>query len=103
MPHPVAVAAGTGDSAAVAANPNLKLLGVAFAETAASAAAAEVALRHGTSATDPFLVPNVNLDANGFGIEWFGTGISCANGIFVDRIAGNTTLVLYVDPIEAVP
>jgi len=103
VPHAVAVAAGTADVAAVAANPNLKLIGVAIAETASSAAAAEVAIRHGTAATDPFLVPNVNLDANGFGIEWFGHGVSCANGIYVDRIAGNTTLVLYIDPISAVP
>lgn len=103
MPHPVEVASGTGDTAIIAADPRLKLWGFTVAETASSAVAAEVAIRHGTSSSDPLLAARMNLDANGFDGWWFGQGISCANGIFIDRIAGTTELVLYIDPLESVP
>jgi len=103
MPQPVEVAAGTSDNAIVAPNIRLKLLGFTVAETASPAAAAEVSIRHGTSATDPLLVPPMNLDADGFDGWDFSHGIDCPNGIYIDRVAGNTTLVLYIDPLEAVP
>ena len=103
MPHAVSIVAGTGDNAIVAARWNLKLWGFTVAETASSAAAAEVAIRHGTAATAPLLAARMNLDANGFDGWWFGQGIDCPDGIFIDRIAGNTEVVLYIDPLEAVP
>ncbi len=102
MATPVAVAAGTGDAQIVNARRGLRLRGFSCAETASSAAAAEFILRHGTSTGDPQLVSPVNLNANGVGFPWFGThGIDCPDGIFLDRISGNTSLVVYVDPLEA--
>lgn len=104
MPHPVVVAAGTGDNAIVAARLGLRLMGLSVAETASSAAVASVDIRHGDSATDPILVPVMNCEADGFDTFWFGHhGIDCPDGIFINRVTGNTTLVLYIDPLEAVP
>lgn len=92
----VIVASGTGDAAAVAASTFLRLVGFSAAESAGTAAAAEVILRHGTADTDELLVAPINLAANGFQAEMFGAGIPAPNGIFVDRVSGTTTLVLYV-------
>lgn len=94
----VRVAAGTADAeAAVAANTHLKLYGFSVAETAASAAVAEVIILHGaTQAAGTQVVAPVNLAADGFGQFSFNFGIPCPNGITIDRVAGNTTLVLYI-------
>jgi len=96
---PVVVASGTADVAAVTGAYNLRLVGFSIAETASSAAAAEVVLRHGTSASDDPLVAPTNLAADGFGTFWYPPGIPCPNGIYVDRVSGTTTLVLYVDRV----
>lgn len=90
------VDSGTGDVQGVAANSYLALIGFTVAETAGTAAAAEVILRHGTTASAPILVGPINLAADGFNSYWFGEyGIYCPNGIFVDRVAGTTTLQIY--------
>jgi hypothetical protein len=73
----------------------MKLMGVGVAETAGTAAAAEVKLHHGTSSSDPLLCPSMNLTADGTGILPFGGGIPCPNGIYVNRVSGNTELILY--------
>ena len=102
MATPVAVAAGTTDVAVVGARRDLKLRGYSIAETASSAAAAEAIIRHGTSNSDPQLIAPINLDANGHGMFWFdGHGVDCPEGIWFERVNGNISLVVYVDPLEA--
>jgi len=102
MPHPVEVADGTGDNAIVAARLGLRLVGLSIAETNSSTATVDI--RHGTAATDAILVPLMSCEADGFDTFWFGHhGIDCPNGIFINRISGQTTLVLYIDPLESVP
>ena len=99
MSRPVAIAAGTGDQQGVNPHLALKLLGFSVAETAGTAAAAEVIIRHGESSSDPQLVAPINLDPNGFGIRPVGgeKGVECPKGIFIDRVSGNTSLVLYIE------
>lgn len=96
---PVLVASGTADSdAAVAAHTFLRLVGVAISETGAAAADAEVQIVHGATVSGgTVVVPPINLVGNEFKYMEFGNGgIPCPNGISVDRVAGTTTLVLYV-------
>ncbi len=102
MATPIPVASGTGDTQVAAARPGLRLRGFSCTETAGSAATAEFILYHGTSNSDPQLLAPVTFLANGTGFPWFGDhGIDCPNGIYLDRISGTTTLVVYVDPLEA--
>lgn len=83
---------------AAPANKKLKLWGVSGAETAASAAVAECVVRHGTDATGSMLWGPMNFAADGFCYPTFlPHAIACPNGIFVERRAGTTTLILYVD------
>ena len=94
----IAVAAGTADIQALVPGDALRLMGFSVAESASSAAAAEVVLRHGESSSAPLLTAPINLDANGIGFPRLpSNGIECQSGIFVDRVSGNTSLVLYVD------
>ena len=94
----VSVAAGTADAQGISGGDGLRLMGFSVAETASSAAAAEVILRHGTGASDPILAGPINLDANGIGFPPFPTrGVECQNGIYVDRGAGNTILGPYAE------
>jgi hypothetical protein len=101
MISPKHVASGTGDvDSGIAAANGLRLRGYSIAETAASAAAAEVKLHHGTTATGILLVAPINLAADGHGgWHWGADGIACPNGIFVERIAGTTELVIYYDMV----
>ncbi len=92
---PTVVAAGTGDVQGVVATPRMKLMGVGVAETAGTAAAAEVTLHHGTSSSGPLLCPSLNLTADGCTIFPLGGGIPCPNGIYVNRVSGNSELILY--------
>ena len=93
----IPLAAGTSDEQGEPAAYNLRLIGYSVAESASSAAAAEVILRHGTTSSAPLLAAPVNLDANGYG--HFVCDIICPAGIFIDRVSGNTTVVLYVEHI----
>jgi hypothetical protein len=95
MTVPTRVAKGSSGVAAVGAAYNQILAGFSVAETADSPAAAEVVLRHGSVSGDE-IVPPMNLAADGFGFFWMGEkGIQCPNGIYVDRVSGTTTVVLY--------
>ncbi len=94
---PINIDSGTGDEQGIVAAYNNRLVGYSVGETAGTAAAAEVKIRHGTAATDSLLVAPINLDANGFG--HFNCDIMCAKGIFIDRISGETELVLYVEKL----
>ncbi len=93
----IPIASGTGDEQGVVAAYNLVLVGYSVAESASSAAAAEVILRHGTSNSAPLLAAPINLDANGYG--HFPTDIMAAAGIWIERVSGETTVVLYVKKI----
>lgn len=91
----VHVASGTTDAQGIAAQAGLRLMGFSVTEDAATAAAAEVALRHGTLATDTELF-GVTLVANESVREFFLLGgIDAPNGIFVDRVSGTTKLTLF--------
>lgn len=98
----VLAAAGTADvEAMVAAHATLRLCGLSVAETAATAAAAEIIMLHGaTQAAGVIVVAPINVGADGFGVFWFENGgIPCPNGITLDRVSGTTTVVAYVDRV----
>lgn len=95
IPVPIEVASGTGDVQGVAARDDLVLDGFSVSETASSASTAEVVLRHGITDTSPLLTSHINLAADGYGMFFVG-GINCPNGIFIERVSGETELVLYV-------
>ena len=92
----VVVPSGTGDVQAIQPNNFLRLCGWSVSEDAGSTA--QVVIRDGTSASGNPLVAPINCAPNGFGM-WFtsGQGIPCSRGLFVDRISGQTTVVLYFD------
>ncbi len=71
-----------------------ELHGFSIRESAGTPAAAAVILRDGTSATDP-PVAHIELVANGSMSERLPL-IEIGTGIYVDRVAGETELVLYV-------
>ena len=93
------VTSGTGDVQAVAAADagwTLKLCGFSVSEDAGSTA--EVVIRDGTSNSDTPAVAPINCAASGFGMWGISNqGIPCPDGIYVDRVSGTTTVVLYVD------
>lgn len=90
-----AVAATAVDVQGLAATANLRLMGYSVTEAAATAAAAEVSLRHGTLATDPEIT-GINLAADGSVRHSFdGAGIATPNGVFVDMVAGTAKLTLF--------
>jgi hypothetical protein len=92
----VVVASGTGDVAAVAAKWNLKLVGFSVSEDAGATAAVEI--YDGVSSSGELALAPINLAANGFGMWGIARqGIPCHNGIFVNRLSGTTTVVLYID------
>jgi len=95
----IVVESGTTDVQAVAAADagwTLKLCGWSISEDAGSTAA--VVIRDGTSASGTPAVAPINCAANGFGMWGISNqGIPCPNGIYVDRVSGTTTVVLYVD------
>lgn len=92
--------AGIADAALVAATANLRLLGYTIRESAGSPAAAAVNLRNGDADTDPLLAAET-FAASGSEHRWFGpNGISCADGVFLERVSGNTTVVVYTAVIE---
>ena len=89
------VASGTVDVQGIAATANLRLVGFSMTEDAATAAAAELSLRHGTLVTDPEIF-GITLAANESMRDWFSPdGIAVANGIFIDRVSGTTKMTLF--------
>jgi hypothetical protein len=90
MARAVYVASGTADSAQSAGT----LVGLYVRESAGTPAAAEVVIRNGTTATDP-IVYRRELATNENHVVSL-PGVDCSAGIFVDRVAGETELVLYV-------
>lgn len=92
MARAVVVASGTADAQAFTGA--CTLVGYSVRESAGIAAVATVVLRDGTAATDPLRVL-IELPADRS--ETTKTpAIDFANGVFVDRVAGETELVLYL-------
>jgi hypothetical protein len=92
------IASGTGNSQALDPNPKLILWGISMAETAGSASTAEIVLRRGTKTTDQEIVAPINFAADGFGYPtFFPNPITCYEGIFLHRVSGETTVVIYYD------
>ena len=90
-----AVAAGTADTQGVAATANMRLMGFAVRESAGTPAVATLNIRHGTADTDTVIAP-ISLIASDTKVAWFGPqGIPCASGLFVDRVAGNSTITFW--------
>lgn len=92
MPRSIPVASGTAGVQAAAGSSTL--MGCSARENAATAAAATVVLRNGTSSSDP-IVAVVELAA-GTSQTVTVPAIDCPNGIFVDRQAGETELAIYI-------
>lgn len=94
------VASGTADAQGIAAAAGLRLIGFSVAETAATAADAELVLRHGTLATDPILC-RITLSPDESARDWFGPdGIAVASGVFVDRVTGTSELTLFTKVVS---
>lgn len=73
------------------------LRGYACSETAGTAATAEAIIIHGMDGTGEQIVPPINFSADGFDIKFFPSPIPIPNGLYLDRVSGNTTFVFYVD------
>lgn len=83
-------ASGTVDVQALTSG---TLVGYSIRESAATAAAAVVVLRHGTADTD---TPIATISLAADGVETANLpAISCPDGIFVERESGETTVSLY--------
>lgn len=93
--NPTEVSSGTGDVAAVAAATGLVLMAISVRESAGSPAAASLQIHHGDDATGE-VVDVIALAASGHVFHSFGpNGISCPDGVFVNRLAGSSHVVLY--------
>jgi hypothetical protein len=94
----VEVPSGSGDGVACYPDPKLILHGFSSAESAGSASTAEVVIRHGVGSSGQMVCAPINFAADGFGYPtFFPHPVPCPNGIFIDRVSGSTTIILYVD------
>lgn len=86
------LAAATADEAGVAATTGLRLMGYSIREGAAGAATTNI--EHGTANSSPVLAAET-LAASTGAVRWFGPqGLPCPNGIWVERVTGNTAVFL---------
>jgi len=92
MANAIAIATGTGDTQG--ATGPATLVGYSIRESSGTPAVATVLLRNGTSAAGP-VVAIIELVANASASATL-PAIDCPAGVFVDRAAGETELVLYV-------
>jgi hypothetical protein len=96
MAVPISVVTGVADAQLDTAGFG-RLMGYSVMESATSAAVATLALRQGTTATGAPLA-FIELAANGSSTVWFGPqGIQYSGGLFLDRIAGECTVVVWVE------
>lgn len=87
-------ASGTGNVALM--DRGTHLLGVNVAESAGTAAAATIALHDGSDANAPERL-RIEVGADGSKEAWFGPqGIRFTDGVFLERVAGETTVNVYV-------
>lgn len=90
-----AKAAATAAELGIAATPGLRLLGYSIMESAGSPAAASVNLLHSADNTGAIVAP-IKLAASEVKTVMFPEGgIAVASGIYINRLTGNTTVVLY--------
>lgn len=88
------VAAGTANAAGIAAAASQRLMGFCAQESAGSPAVASLNIRHGTANTDTIMF-NIGLLASDSKVVWLGPGgVPAQNGVYIDRVAGNTTVTL---------
>lgn len=90
MSQAIHVPSGTADSA----HPAGVLAGINIRESAVVATAAEVIIRNGTTATDPIVYIRQLVGDEQHVVSL--PAVACRSGIFVDRVAGTTEIVLYV-------
>lgn len=93
MANPIATPTGTADIAFAAGRG--KLFGFAARESAGSAAVATFIIRDGTSASGILLIP-VELAANTSTSQYFSEPIEFDTGLFLDRVAGETEVTVFV-------
>lgn len=87
---------GTGSLLASDPSSFLKLCGWSVSEDAG--ATAQVIIRDGVGASANPAVAPINCAAYGFGMWGISNqGIPCHNGIYLNRVSGTTTVILYVD------
>jgi hypothetical protein len=92
------VGSGTASVIALSPDPMLILWGFSMAETAGTAATAEIVIRHGITVAGDMLAAPVNFASDGFGYPtFFPMPIQVPNGIFLQRVSGETTVVFYYD------
>lgn len=92
MPRAVHVASGAADVQGVSGTTTL--YGYTVRESAGTPAAATVILRNGTTNTDP-IVGIVELAGDNSRADIL-PAVDCPDGLFIERAAGSTELVLYV-------
>lgn len=86
--------AATTDIAAVAATPNLRLLGFSITETAGAAATLSIQESAANDITKEMF--GVSLSANGIFSLWLGEhGVPCPAGIWIERVTGTTRLTIF--------
>lgn len=89
------IASGTTDAQAVAATLGLRLMGYSVKENAGSPDVATLVVRNGTTSGDTAIV-NINLAASGSDTQWYGPqGVPVDAGVFIDRLTGESTIVVY--------
>lgn len=90
-------AAVAGDvDAAVAAATGLRLVGIAYRESAGTPAAATFHVVHGATGAGGDAIIPVELAANESGRDWFGdAGIAVPNGLSIDHVAGTFDVTLF--------
>lgn len=92
----VALPAATTSLAAVAATANLRLMGYSVAESAGAPAAAAVSIQEGATTDLTKEMAAISLPASEMRTVWLGEhGIPCPLGIWVNRLSGNTRIVIY--------
>lgn len=91
-------ASGTDSKVLLEPNPDLIIHGVSYAETASSASTAEIVIYHGQNASGVMIMPPVNFASDGFGPPHdFIKPLYCPNGIYLQRVSGETTVIVYYD------
>lgn len=88
------LAANTTDVAAVAATPNLRLLGFSITETAGATATLSIQEAAANDTTKEMF--GVSLSANGTFSLWLGEhGVPCPAGIWIERVTGTTRITVF--------
>lgn len=92
----VLIASGTADAKVYDAYRGLRYHGFSAAENAGTPAVASFHLENGIAAALGAIVETVSLGASVSRSNFIPQGIPCPDGIFLDRIAGTTIVVVYL-------